>query len=70
MGVTFSQHRIVTGLHSNFKPKSSGKLDGKFAFTKKEFLNILYGVIYDNSTPRSGIPQITPRAKRVALFQL
>ena len=47
MGVTFLQHRIVTGLHSNSKPKSKlkGKPNGKFTLTKTEFLNILYGVI-------------------------
>ena len=45
MGVTFLQHRIVTGLHSNSMPKSKGKRDGKFTFTKKEILKILYGII-------------------------
>ena len=47
MGVTFLQHRIVTGLYSNIRPKSKGELNGKFTFTftKKEVLNILYGGI-------------------------
>ena len=45
MGVNYLQHRIVTGLHANSKPKSKEKRDGKFTFTKKEFLNILYGIV-------------------------
>ena len=47
MGVTFLQHRIVTGLYSNTMPKSKGGQNGKFTFTftKKEVLNILYGGI-------------------------
>ena len=45
MGVTFLQHRIVTGLHSKSMPKSKGKRDGKLTFTKKEILKIIYGII-------------------------
>ena len=45
MGVTYIQHRIVTGLHSNKLPKSKGKQDGKLHFTKSDILKIIYGVI-------------------------
>ncbi len=45
MGVTYLQHRIVTGLHSNKLPKSKGKQDGKLHFTKSDILKIIYGVI-------------------------
>ena len=42
MGVTFLQHRIVTGLYSI---KSRGRLNGKSISCKYKILNILYGVV-------------------------
>ena len=44
MGVTFLQHRIVTGLY-NSCTKSTVKLNGKFNITKREVLYLVFGAI-------------------------
>ena len=45
MGVTFLQHRTVTGLYLNNSFKCKVKLNGKFTFTKSDILKIIYGII-------------------------
>ena len=44
MGVSFLQHRTVTGLY-NTSFKLKGKLNGRFTLTKKDILNVVYGIV-------------------------